>query len=213
MLLTLSSGIFRTALVIMTVALTWIIAAYDRRDYGVLRILRHLVYVATAMAALLLDWSCLAYIQTEDPAGYTAPAISAVLAASALAYLLALPASRRAAGVLLARVPVPAAGIRPPAATGRPRAGQRAVDGCVRATLGYLAAAVLADMVTAMFPAIGQPGGTVALVVAGASLLPPLAILVLALRAMAPSGPPPDHLVPQPASPPHHASGSAPGPA
>lgn len=186
----ISGGILGTFAIVMIVSLTWLIVAYDRHAHGVLRFLRHLIYVASAFVVLLLCTSCFSYVQAEIPHG-PPPAVSILIyLAGGLLYLLAVPASPRVLGSLPARITRPAASAdRGSAAAGDAHRKRRnPVDRCAWAALGYLAVAAIADafVLSLSDTAWDRPLVPAAYVVAWSSLVLPLGVLIVALRALAP---------------------------
>lgn len=188
---TLSGGIFGTFAVIMLVSLTWLVVAYDRHANGVLRSLRHLIYVASAFVMLLLCTSSSATSSRKSPHG--PPPIVAILIylAGGLLYLIALPVSLRFAALLMARITRITASANSefvPEGSGIDQAKRSPVDLCVWAALGYVAFAAITDaFVLSLSDSVwNRPRVPAAYAVAWSSLLLPLTVLILALRALAP---------------------------
>jgi hypothetical protein len=187
----LSGGILGTFAIIMMVSLTWLIVAYDRHAHGVLRFLRHLIYVASAFVTLLLCTSSFSYLQAEVPHG-PPPGVSILIyLTGGILYLIALPASTPVAALLPARmrrIPATANPKLAPKASGIHQAYRSSVDRCAWAALGYVAIAAIADaLVLSLSDSVwNRPQVLVAYVVAWSSLLLPLTVLILALRALAP---------------------------
>jgi hypothetical protein len=187
----LSGGILGTFAIIMIVSLTWLIVAYNRHAHDVLRFLRHLVYVACAFVVVLLCTNSCSYLQSEVPNG-SPPAVSILIyLVGGLLYLFAIPIGPRATRSL----PMRLAGLSRPAdqvsgvlAGNAHRDGPSPVDRCAWAALGYLTVAAIADafVLSLSSAAWDLPRAPVAYTVAWSSLLLPLAILIAALRAMAP---------------------------
>ena len=171
--------------------LTWVIIAYERHHHGVLRYLRHMIYRVSAFVMLLLDASCFAYIQAEVPGGPPAAVVVLIFAVTALFYMTAVPLGQRIIAPLIVWVTSMGASVdcgSPTAATSIPRGRRSPIDRCAWTALGYLTAAGIADVIVGIISgtAWDRPVVPVAYAVAGTSLLLPLGLVVLALRAMAP---------------------------
>jgi hypothetical protein len=186
----LAGGLLGTFAIIMIVSLTWLVVAYGLYADGVLRFLRGLIYFASAFVVLLLCTSSYTYLDAVLPHGTSGGMIVGLFVTGGLIWLAAVPAGSRTVAWLAAW-----AG-RWPALTNRGAgltAGARRkvrggpVDWCAWSALGYLAAASFADAFVLAVPASAwdHPVPPASYAVAWSSLVIPLAVLVLALRALA----------------------------
>lgn len=186
-----TDGLFTTFTIVAIVSLTWTIVAYERHTHGVLRLLRGVAYVATALVVLLKSTSSYSYLQVELPHGPPATVSVLIFLTGVLLYLAAMaarPRTDRSPAVTITRQAGPA-GHGPPNAAGRARARQRTrVDRCAWLALGYLAVAAVGDAVVQSFSdtAWNRPDAPAAYTVAWASLLLPVGVLIAALGALAP---------------------------
>lgn len=187
----ISGGILGTFAIIMIISLSWLVVAYDVQFDGVLQFLRHLIYFASAFVVLLLCTSSYSTLQAEIPHGPGTGAVVLIYLAGALVWLVALPKGSQAVDALTVRM------LRSPwlvsskfgaEGSGVSRKKRDPVDRCARMTLAYLAVAAIADAVVLSTPDSlwGQPNIPFAYLLAWLSLLIPLSVLVLALRALAP---------------------------
>lgn len=194
---TLSGGILGTFAIVMIVALTWLVVSYELHTFGALRFLQHLVYFAAAFVALLLCTSAYGYLQGEVPGGPPQLVIVLIYLVGGLLYLISLPVASRMAEFF----PMPT--WRPSAsgglavareARGVHRMLHASVDRCAWAALGYLAVAAIADAVVLGLPgsAWDRPVVPVVYLIGWSSLVLPLIVLILAVRALAPVPEDPD---------------------
>jgi hypothetical protein len=183
-------GLLGTFAIIMIVALTWLIVAYGLHADGVLRFLRGLIYVASGFVVGLLCTSSYTYLDAVLPHGTSNAVLISMYVIGALIWLAAVLAKSGAARRLTTwAIRRPGrANYSPGSTTGNRTTRGSAVDGCAWAALGYLAVASFADsFVLASSESLWRsprlPG---IYAVAWSSLLIPLVVLVLALRALAP---------------------------
>jgi hypothetical protein len=173
---TLNGGLLGTFAVIMIVSLTWLVVAYELHgDDTPLRFLRGLVYFASAFVALLLCTNSYTYLNAVTRNGVSGATAVFIFLIGVLACIAAVVSGSASGGRLRART--------------RPHARQRrAVDLSCWTALGYLAAASITDAIVLAVP--NSDWNTIPRLVVDAlawgSLLLPLAVLVLALRALAP---------------------------
>jgi hypothetical protein len=186
---TLSGGILGTFAIVMMVALTWLVVAYELHSHGVLRFLRGLIYFASAFVVLLLCTSSYSYLQAEVPDGPPQVMMILIYLTGGLLYLIAVPVGSHIVTFRPARVTRIAASMNHESdpVAGTHQAKRSAVDRCAWAALGYLAAAAIGDaFVLTMSDSVwARPQLPAAYVVAWSSLLLPLGVLVLAMRALA----------------------------
>lgn len=183
----LAGGLLGTFAIVMIVALTWLVVAYDLYAAGVLEFLRGLIYFAAAFVVMLLCTSSYTYLTAVIP---RIPQVMVVLTylVGGLAFVSGVPRRfwARAAARLRRRVSVVprAAGLGTSMWAGR----GDPVSRCAKAALAYLALASIADAVVLAVPNDwwDHAHSPVAYTVAWPSLLLPLAVLILALGALAP---------------------------
>jgi predicted membrane channel-forming protein YqfA (hemolysin III family) len=204
---TIAGGMLGTFAIVMIVSLTWLVVAYELHAHDVLRFLRRLIHVATAFVALLLCTSSLSYLQAEVPHGPSFWASAMLFIVGGLFYVAATPAGPGAVNAALKGVKFVLAGVsrllgQKPASAG-PAAlasGDPAkqgwwqqirdpLTGCVWAALGYLGLAAIADAFVLSEPDSAWTHADVfeTYVVAWGALIFSLGVLVLAMRAMAPT--------------------------
>jgi hypothetical protein len=174
----LNGGILATFAVLMIVALTWLTAAYRPGELSVLGFLRGLIYVATAFVLLLLGTSSAGFINAELTDGSHLGVSSALFAVTAVTGV--------AGGVWVWRIEHRARGgaVRDPVPG---TAEDAAVRDCVWAALAYLGVSALTSGVALSVAAkeYYPPPAWSAFVAAWASLVLPVVILALGIRAMA----------------------------
>jgi hypothetical protein len=185
----LVGGLLGTFAIIMIVALTWLIVAYGLYADGVLRFLRGLIYVASGFVVGLLCTSSYTYLDAVLPHGTSNVVPVSMYVIGGPIWLAAVLAESGAARRLRIRAirNLKRANYSPGSTNGNRTTRSSAVDWCAWAALGYLAAASFADsFVLASSESLWRsprlPG---IYAVAWSSLLVPLVVLVLALRALA----------------------------
>jgi hypothetical protein len=190
----ISGGILGTFAIVMIVSLTWLTVAYDVHTRGVLRFLRHLVYVASAFVVLLLCTSSYSDLQAEVPHGPSLVVVLFIYLIGGLLYLIAIPVGSRVVTLISVRIKrITGWGGHESSSPASNTLDEEngAVSRCIWAALGYLGAAAVADAFVlgsseTLWVRPSVPG---AYVVAWSSLLFSLGVLVLALHAMAPDEP------------------------
>lgn len=185
----LVGGLLGTFAIIMIVSLTWLIVAYGLHADGVLRFLRGLIYVASGFVVGLLCTSSYTYLDAVLPHGTSNLVLDSMYVIGLLIWLAAVLAESGAAAWLTAWSTrrLKWVNYSPGSTTGNRTVRSSAVDWCAWAALGYLALASAADsFVLASSESLWRsprlPG---IYAVAWSSLLIPLVVLVLALRALA----------------------------
>ena len=182
----LTGGLLGTFAIIMIVSLTWLIAAYDLHADGVLRFLRGMIYVASALVVFLLCTSSYTYLAIVRLHGTSNTVLAEMYGIGGLTWLVTVLAESRAPArlwALVKRRPQPT----DPAAGSTLALRGHAVDWCAWVALGYLAVASFAvSYVLASSDSLWRrpnlPGVNAA---AWFSLVMPLIVLVLASRALA----------------------------
>ena len=186
----LAGGILGTFAIIMIVSLSWLIAAYDMHTYGVLRFLRHLLYVASAFVVLLLCTSSYSFLQGDVHGGPSLAVVIWIYAAGGLLYGLGHPVNLRIARFLLANTRHVRRSVngRQGLAADRHRTEHSIVDVCAWVALGYLTLAAIGDaLVLSTNDSAWEPPSVAAMyAVAWSSLVVPIAVLILAMYALAP---------------------------
>lgn len=184
----LAGGILATFAIIMIVSLTWLVAAYDMHQHGVLRFLRRLLYVAMAFVMLLLCTSSYSYLQADVFHGPPLAVVVWIYVAGGLLYAIGLPVTLQSARFLLAL-----------------RGHERKpgyhrwdwvieyfygkfhiLDFCAGAALVYLAAAAIGDalVISTNDSYWERPSSVIIYAVAWSFLVAPLIILILAMHAL-----------------------------
>jgi len=190
---TLAGGILGTFAIIMIVSLTWLVAAYGMHKDGVLRFLRRLLYVAMAFVALLLCTSSYSYLQADTVHGPPRAVVIWLYISGGLLYVLGHPVTLQFAKFLLAliRYRRQSDHHRRGQEADRDRGKRIAVSLCAWGALLYLAAAAISDafVLSTNDSAWKHPPSEAIYVVAWASLVVPLAVLILAMHALAPERP------------------------
>jgi hypothetical protein len=185
----LTGGLLGTFAIIMIVSLTWLIAAYGLHSDGVLRFLRGLIYVAAALVVFLLCTSSYTYLAIVLPHGTSNAVLAGMYGLGGLTWLIAVVTESLAASRLRAEEachPKPA-DPTPASTPDSPVLRGNAVDWCAWVALGYLAVASITDAYILASPDSlwrrpNLPGVSAA---AWFSLVMPLVVLALALRALA----------------------------
>jgi hypothetical protein len=184
---TLSGGILGAFAIVMIVALTWLLVAYSLHAGGVLKFLRRLIWFASAFVVLLLCTSSYDYLVAALPSGPPQWVFILIYVAGAVSLLAAVrPYSwTRGFALVVSRLVRQNESVSPvpEPVTGR----ERAVSLCTTAAIGYLSVAAISDALALSVSDWwnhSRPG--ISYIVAWASLLLPLAVLVTALRALAP---------------------------
>jgi hypothetical protein len=182
----LTGGALGAFAVIMITALTWLVVAYERHNDGVLEFLHALVYVGCLFVALLLTTSSLNYIGAYL-IGYSHSVIDPVLVGiGGISFIVNI--------VLIWR--------RSRYRDSKTRKTEnvstttdRMVNWCARAALIYLALISFATGIAISFPLDtlfpAAPAPWAAYLIAGGSLVLPLAVLSLAIGALARTEPAP----------------------
>lgn len=181
-----AGGILGTFAIIMIVSLTWLTIAYGMQDHGVLRFLRHLDYVATAFVVLLLCTSSFSFLAADLAAAPSPSAVTSLYLAGGLCCTLGHPVSSRILAAALARV-IPRR--NPPGRNSGSRQPRfSAVDVCAWVALGYLTAAAISDAVVVSMTdnAWSRPSALIVYVLAWASLVLPLGVLILSWHSLPP---------------------------
>lgn len=169
--------------VITVAALTWLVIAYQRHD-GVLGFLHGLVFVSCAFVVLLLCTNSISYISAELPGrshvipDILASAIAALSILSAAIWVLRWPRQRTSQWSKRTHEVS--------------TTGDKAVNWCVWAALGYLAVSSVSTGVTASLPAgmwRPSPALWATYMAAGAALVLPLVVLAFAINAFARTDP------------------------
>jgi hypothetical protein len=187
---TLFGGILGTSVILMLVALSWLVAAYDKQQQEVLRFLRRVIDVGGLLVTVLLCTSAYSYLRAAVPRG-PAPwtAVSIYLVGLTL-YVLGVKAPRRSAFIISAgwTFVSRSAGKKPGQAAPEHRGMPQAVDVCAWAALSYLlVAAGGGSAVLATTSGFWDPHPLrVIYLIAWSSVVAPLAVLVCALHARAP---------------------------
>jgi hypothetical protein len=185
---TLNGGILGTFAIIMIVSLTWLVVAYDRHPHDTLRFLRGLIYFASAFVVLLLCTSSYTYLAAVTWNGVPRVAIAFIYGIGALAWIAAVVFGSASGGRLRAWTKRQNGHVRIKALVARLHAPLRGVVASCWAALGYLAAASVTEAVVLAVPdsAWDTTRQPIVDALAWGSLLLPLAVLVLALRGLAP---------------------------
>jgi hypothetical protein len=200
---TIAGGMLGTFAIVMIVSLTWLVVAYGLHGHDVLSFLRRLIHVATAFVALLLCTSSLSYLQAEVPDGPSFWASALLFVVGMVFYVAATPVGAWVGTFLSARVnTMPCRGqfslglvvshwwqkLRGPVTTWW-RGMRNPVTSCARVALGYLGLAAIADatVLSGSDGAWGHPNVVLTYVVAWLALIFSLGVLVLTMRAMAPT--------------------------
>jgi hypothetical protein len=187
---TLAGGLLGTFAIIMIASLTWLMAAYNMHHHGVLQFLRRLLYVAAIFVVLLLCTSSYSYLQTDLRHGPSDAAVFWIYAVGALFYGIGHPVSVRTACFLAARAKrmlgLEPHGMMQKAESRRER--RWAVGFCTWAALIYLTVAAIGDayVISTNNDTWESPSRNLVYWVAWASLVLPLAVLMLAINALAP---------------------------
>jgi hypothetical protein len=167
-----------------------LVAAYSFREDGVLRFLRHLIYVGAALVTLLLCTSSYSYLRAAAPDLPSSPVAVGVYAVGCALYALGLPVGSRPLAFMLAlRGRLHSEGDRhPDRETGARHDEFRAVDVCAWAALGYLAvAATGGSLVIGTTDSAWDPRPVhLIYAIALSSVVAPIALLAFALHACAP---------------------------
>lgn len=190
----LAGGILGTFVIIMIVSLSWLVAAYQMQENGVLRFLRHLLYVTSLLVVALLCTSSYSYLQADVPDGPSRRTTVLIYLTGILPYLLGL-AAMWALRPLVAkrRMRISAHRYQGKAKAGGYHKEHSLVDICNRVALFYLAVAaggnafVLSTNDSAWIP----PPVDAIRAVAWSSLVAPVAVLILAMQALARESPSP----------------------
>jgi hypothetical protein len=183
---TLSGGILGTFAIVMVVALTWLLVVYSL-DAGVLKFLRGLIWFASAFVVLLLCTSSYDYLVAALPDGppLWVLIIMGVCGAVSLLTAVSTHSWSRALAWGAPRLVSSWKYLSPGIETATLR--EQAVGRCATAAIGYLAIAALADAVAlSVSDWWNQSRPVTSYIVAWASLVFPLTVLVLTLRAVAP---------------------------
>jgi hypothetical protein len=184
---TLSGGILGSFAIVMLVALTWLLAAFSLQAHGVLKFLRGLIWFASAFVVFLLCTSSYDYLVAALPGGPPELMLILTYVVGVISLLAAVPAYMwtRVFAWVASHLVRPGDGPRLETESVTFRDG--AVDLCAKITIGYLAVAGLSDAVAlSASDWWNHPRPTISYIVAWASLLLPLVVLVMALRALAP---------------------------
>lgn len=189
---TLAGGILGTFAIIMIVSLSWLVAAYDMRKDGILRFLRYVLGVAAVFVLALLSTSSYSLLQadTKDGPSHTVFAWIYATGGLGLLYVIALPVARRFTMLLRSPIRHP----RWDRKADKDRGKRIAVSLCAGAALAYLVVSAGTDafvLSTSGNSWIHPPSDGIYLV-AWASLVVPLGVLILAWHAVAPEEGPDD---------------------
>lgn len=189
----LAGGILGTFAIIMIVSLSWLIAAYDMHKHGVLRFLRHLLYVASAFVVLLLCTSSYSFLQADVHGGPPLVVVVWIYVAGGLFYGLGHPLTMRAARRFLAKAKLvrKSIGDSQRQAADAHRTQRDIVDLCAWVALSYLALAAIGDafVLSTNDGAWEPPSAGLMYAMAWSSLVVPIAVLILATHALAPEPP------------------------
>jgi hypothetical protein len=187
---TIFGGLLGAFVVVALVALTWLVTAYSFREDGVLRFLRHLIYVGAALVTLLLCTSSYSYLRAAVPDLPSSPVAGGVYAVGCALYALGLPVGSRPLAFMLALWGrLHGKGDRhPDQEAGAHHDGFRAVAVCAWAALGYLAvAATGGSLVIGTTDSAWDPRPLhLIYAIALSSVVAPIALLAFALHACAP---------------------------
>jgi predicted membrane channel-forming protein YqfA (hemolysin III family) len=186
----ISGGILGTFAIVMIVSLAWLTVAYEMHARGVLRFLRHLIYVASAFVVLLLCTSSYSGLQAEFRRGPPLIVGIFIYVVGGLFYFFSILGGSRSAALLRSWVARRIAGSGHGSGSTADGARQERgpVDRCIWAALSYLGIAAIADafVLGSSDTVWDHPQAAFAYVVAWASLLLSISVLTLALRAIPP---------------------------
>lgn len=189
----LAGGILGTFVIIMIVSLSWLVAAYQMQENGVLQFLRHLLYVTSLLVVVLLCTSSYSYLQADMPHGPSDKMTFLIYLTGILLYALGLTAMWVVWPLLAKtrRTRMYAHRYRGKENSGGHHKKHSLVDFCNRMALFYLAVAGIGDaFVLSTNDSAWIPPPTDAIrAVAWSSLVVPVAVLILAMHALARESP------------------------
>lgn len=185
----LAGSILGTFAVIMIVSLSWLVAAYEMQENGVLRFLRNLLYVTSALVVLLLCTSSYSYLQADLPGGPSHKMTLWIYLTGILLYVLG-QAAIWALRSLLGKARCVHISTGPYTEKEKVDQGHKkhsVVDFCTRAALFYLAVAAIGDafVLSTNDSAWKPPPTDVICAAAWSSLVVPVAVLISAMEARA----------------------------
>ena len=184
----LAGALLGTFALVLIVSLTWLVVAYRLHAEGALGFFRSLIYFASAFVVLLLCTSSYSYLQYVLPHGPPRFTFPAMYGTGVLGFVIAIPPGSWAGAARRLRNRIAPPPGRTTAEISAVSARDTAVEWCARGALGFLAVGAIADAVVLATPDDwwSRPHPVLHYANAWSSLVLPLVILVLALRAIAP---------------------------
>jgi len=184
----LAGALLGTFALVLIVSLTWLVVAYRLHAEGALGFFRSLIYFASAFVVMLLCTSSYSYLQYVLPHGPPRFTFPAMYGTGVLGFVIAIPPGSWAGAARRLRNRIAPPPGRTTAEIRAVSARDTAVEWCARGALGFLAFGAIADAVVLATPDDwwSRPHPVLHYANAWSSLVLPLVILVLALRAIAP---------------------------